>query len=181
MRIFMVVGVVCAIFAVSKVNSSTYFIHPIPIDLNAPVFFSSIIPSLQALTPEQRKKIENQLIADCGKKEEVSEADVAAIMDRQLPSTRAGKCMHACMLETLGLVHSFQFNWDNKFERHLFIILSLLWTSFRFEMIRCIWRLSSKSPKWPSEKTNRNWRWLVILLPSAAVSVMPIDASLLIS
>lgn len=67
------------------------------------------------MTAAQRKKLEDRLIADCGAKEEVAESDVAAVMERQLPSTRAGKCMHACMIETLGLVYLIYFYRKNVF------------------------------------------------------------------
>lgn len=57
----------------------------------------------QAGTPEQDKMFE-QLLSKCSAKEEASSDDVARLINRDLPTTPAGNCLQACIMENVGLV-----------------------------------------------------------------------------
>lgn len=48
--------------------------------------------------------MEMKLLAECQKKEGASDADVKELEARDVPTTPTGKCLHACVHETLGLV-----------------------------------------------------------------------------
>lgn len=58
----------------------------------------------QGLTPEEKTELENKLLGDCKDKEKASDDDVKTLMDRALPTTPTGKCLLACVHETIGLV-----------------------------------------------------------------------------
>lgn len=40
----------------------------------------------------------------CQEKEGASDADLKELIDHALPSTKPGKCLRACMMESIGLV-----------------------------------------------------------------------------
>lgn len=48
-----------------------------------------------------------KFLTECAKTEGASADDVNTVRNRQLPTTRGGKCLHACVGETVGLVSSF--------------------------------------------------------------------------
>lgn len=56
------------------------------------------------MSVEERKAMEKSLLSECKTKEGASDADVTAAMAREMPATKPAKCMHACMVETIGLV-----------------------------------------------------------------------------
>lgn len=56
------------------------------------------------MSVEERRAMEKSLLAECKTKEGATDADVTAAMAREMPSTKPAKCMHACMVETIGLV-----------------------------------------------------------------------------
>lgn len=56
------------------------------------------------MTEEEKKAIEVQLLADCKAKEGGTDADVQSMTDRDHPTTKAAKCMSACVAETIGIV-----------------------------------------------------------------------------
>lgn len=46
-----------------------------------------------------------QLLAqDCKIRENASAADMASLLAGEYPTTESGKCLHACMQESLGIV-----------------------------------------------------------------------------
>lgn len=49
----------------------------------------------------------NQKIIECGAKEGASDADVQELIARNPPSTYAGKCTVACVVESGGMVSHF--------------------------------------------------------------------------
>lgn len=48
--------------------------------------------------------LEKRLIGDCKEKENATDDDVKTVMDRTLPTTPTGKCLLACVHETVGVV-----------------------------------------------------------------------------
>lgn len=52
---------------------------------------------------EQARKAEEK-IRKCEKQEQATEADMKEFFEQKKPSTRAGKCLHACLMESIGLV-----------------------------------------------------------------------------
>lgn len=56
------------------------------------------------MSEEEKKSIETQLLTECKAKEGGTDDDVAAMIKREHPSSKTGKCMAACIGETLGLV-----------------------------------------------------------------------------
>lgn len=40
----------------------------------------------------------------CQEQEKSTEADFKQMMQHELPTSRTGKCMHACMMESIGLI-----------------------------------------------------------------------------
>lgn len=59
------------------------------------------------MTSDERKAFETKLAADCKAKESASDDDVKSLIEREIPTTTSGKCLHACIHETLGLVKNF--------------------------------------------------------------------------
>lgn len=59
--------------------------------------------SIQAHTEEQQKMFQ-QLVSKCASKEEATSDDVAVLINRDIPSTPTGNCLHACIMESIGLV-----------------------------------------------------------------------------
>ena len=58
----------------------------------------------QALSADERAAMEKQLVTDCKGKEGASDDDEKLLFERELPSTKEGKCLHACIMEAIGLV-----------------------------------------------------------------------------
>lgn len=58
---------------------------------------------MQADLAEQQKLFE-QLVKKCASKEEATSDDVTVMINREMPTTRAAQCLHACLMETVGLV-----------------------------------------------------------------------------
>lgn len=54
-------------------------------------------------TAEEMKMIE-QLVMTCMAKEGANEGDLAKMMEFELPTTKAGQCLNACMMEMSGIV-----------------------------------------------------------------------------
>lgn len=53
-----------------------------------------------------------KLLEECGKKEGATADDIANTLARKAPTTDAGKCLHACIGESLGLVSTLQLQND---------------------------------------------------------------------
>lgn len=56
------------------------------------------------MSPETRKQLEAQLAATCKGKEGATDEDVATLAAREHPTSQTGKCLSACMFETIGIV-----------------------------------------------------------------------------
>lgn len=56
------------------------------------------------MSADEKKAIEQKLLAECQSKEGASDADVSELAARNVPTTQTGKCLHACVHEMLGLV-----------------------------------------------------------------------------
>lgn len=56
------------------------------------------------MSPEERNAFAAQLAAGCKEKEGASDDDIAAVMARDQPTTTTGKCLVACIMETIGVV-----------------------------------------------------------------------------
>lgn len=48
--------------------------------------------------------MEKKLFNDCKDKEKATDEDVKTMMARDIPTTRTGKCLIACVHENLGIV-----------------------------------------------------------------------------
>lgn len=49
--------------------------------------------------------METKLTAECSKLEsDVTPEDLKNVADRVIPTNRSGKCLHACLIENLGIV-----------------------------------------------------------------------------
>lgn len=106
---------------------------------------------MQAMSVEQRQELENRLASECAKKEGVTDADLAEMKDRKLPTTQSGKCLHACIIETLGFVSYSFYLWfyhihifcQNKSNMYFFFSIY-----HRFETMFYIWKPSLIWRKW---------------------------------
>lgn len=56
------------------------------------------------MTPDERKAIAAQLAATCKEKEGATDADVQVFAAHEHPTTHSGKCLTACVMETIGAV-----------------------------------------------------------------------------
>lgn len=59
---------------------------------------------LQGLSSKERKELFKKVVNDCAKKEGASAGDIAQALQKQAPQTKAGKCIFACIAESLGIV-----------------------------------------------------------------------------
>lgn len=55
------------------------------------------------------------LLANCKAQEGASDSDIQELIVHQPPSTRAGQCLNACVLENVGFVRIFEFIVVRKF------------------------------------------------------------------
>lgn len=44
------------------------------------------------------------MIGKCQRKELATESDMSEFSQQKKPTTKTGKCLHACLMETVGLV-----------------------------------------------------------------------------
>lgn len=63
-----------------------------------------LLLKLQAISPEVRDPLIKGVFADCKTKEGASDVDLEEAFARKAPSTPAGKCLHACVHDVLGMV-----------------------------------------------------------------------------
>lgn len=56
------------------------------------------------MTADERKAMEKTMLAECKTKEGATDDDVASVLARDIPTTPTAKCVHACLIETVGLV-----------------------------------------------------------------------------
>lgn len=56
------------------------------------------------MSAEDKKAMKEKLTAECTGKEGATETDIEPMRTHDVPTTPAGKCFLACVLESLGLV-----------------------------------------------------------------------------
>lgn len=56
------------------------------------------------MTKEQRMETLKKMVNECATKESASADDTAEVLAKKVPSTKGGKCIYACLGETLGIV-----------------------------------------------------------------------------
>lgn len=72
------------------------------------------------LTPDHIEKLRG-MAAQCKAKEDATDDDINSMMALEFPKTPSGKCLHACMQETIGVV-SIEFgNWFENIFQFLFL------------------------------------------------------------
>lgn len=59
---------------------------------------------------------------DCASKEGASEADILELISFEVPTTRSGQCLNACVMETVGLVWLLETLWMSAFNTDLHFI-----------------------------------------------------------
>lgn len=64
------------------------------------------------MTKEERQTAIKQIVGECKGKEGATDADEAEVLARKDPTTKGGKCIHACIGETLGLMQGGKLNGD---------------------------------------------------------------------
>lgn len=69
--------------------------------------FSNNFQKQAKILPNAADQIKS-MASNCQTKENASDADVVSLLAGEFPSTAAGKCLHACMQETLGIVRTDQ-------------------------------------------------------------------------
>lgn len=57
------------------------------------------------MSEEDKNSIKAKLGAECKAKEGASDADMAALAKHEDPPSKEGKCVVACVLETIGVVN----------------------------------------------------------------------------
>lgn len=60
----------------------------------------------KAYTPEEKLELEKKVFTVCKDKEKATDDDVKVLVDRLVPTTTTGKCLLACVHETIGLVRT---------------------------------------------------------------------------
>lgn len=65
------------------------------------------------MTQEEKNAVEAQLMAECKTKEGAADADVQSLTAREHPSTHSGKCLSACIMETIGVVSRDRINFKS--------------------------------------------------------------------
>lgn len=68
------------------------------------------------MSKDEREGMAKQIIAECKGKEGATDADEAEVLARILPTTKTGKCIHACFAETVGFVQGGKLNGDGMIE-----------------------------------------------------------------
>lgn len=64
--------------------------------------------------------MEKKMLADCKEKENATDADVKTISERNFPTSSTGKCLLACVHETMGVVRIINITWIHyTHHRHL--------------------------------------------------------------
>lgn len=48
--------------------------------------------------------LEKKMLAECKERENATDADVDTVLERNFPTTSTGKCLLACVHETIGVV-----------------------------------------------------------------------------
>lgn len=58
----------------------------------------------QAMSADEKKALKEKLGADCQAKEGASDDEMARLHKHEMPATKEGKCVIACVFETIGIV-----------------------------------------------------------------------------
>lgn len=96
------------------------------------------------------------MIRRCETQEQATESDMRDFAQQRRPSTKTGKCLHACLMEHVGLVSRNEplpyinifvdifcgFSFRSKMANYRLRIRSVSWAKWQMEML--IWRKSSK-------------------------------------
>lgn len=53
------------------------------------------------------------MIRRCQQQEQATESDMKEFFTQKKPSTKAGKCLHACLMESIGLIKNGMFSAEN--------------------------------------------------------------------
>lgn len=64
----------------------------------------SILENKKAYSPEEKLELEKKMLNACKEKENGTDDDVKILVERSVPTTTTGKCVLACVHETIGLV-----------------------------------------------------------------------------
>lgn len=56
------------------------------------------------MTKEERMEALKKMVEECATKEGASADDTAEVIAKKMPSNKGGKCVYACIGETLGVV-----------------------------------------------------------------------------
>lgn len=76
----------------------------------------NLFVSTKALSLEERKAFHKKLIEGCQPKEGASDSDVNTLLNRDIPTTPAGKCLIACSYEAVGLLADGKFSQETAIE-----------------------------------------------------------------
>lgn len=68
------------------------------------------------MTPEVKAQQEKEMIENCKNKEKATDDDVKTVSSREVPQTATGKCLVACLQETMGVVRFVLFTVFQSFE-----------------------------------------------------------------
>lgn len=99
---------------------------------------------------EEARKSE-QMIRGCQSQEQATENDMREFSQQRKPSTKTGKCLHACLMESIGLV-IFLLSCD--FFIFWKIFDQILYLMFRLKMVCYQWKIQFVSwVKWRRETT----------------------------
>lgn len=104
MKYFIILAMVCATIGFSEVKLNAFVMRIILFLINF-LFWSQ-----QAISKEQAMEMFKGLINQCSGKEGASPADAEEALAKKFPSTQQGKCLHACIGETLGVVGLLSLN-----------------------------------------------------------------------
>lgn len=56
------------------------------------------------MSVDERKAKKEALVEQCKTKEGASDADAKVYLDNEVPTSHGGKCLGACIMETIGIV-----------------------------------------------------------------------------
>lgn len=99
MKCFLILVIVCAVVGYSEVPVDFKLKYNIQIKKK-----TNCLILLQGLSSEERKEFFIKVVNDCAKKEGASAQDTSQALQKQAPQTKAGKCIFACIGESLGIV-----------------------------------------------------------------------------
>lgn len=96
MKCFLIFVIVCSVIAYSKVEFSIF-------EIWSRSKLVCLFP-FQATAPKELIESIKKVVHDCAKKEGASARDIAKVLGKKASLTKAGKCIFACMGESMGIV-----------------------------------------------------------------------------